>query len=98
MLLPLAQPFFPGIASFDNTRWMGVRPTMPDGMPAMGDSLDHPGLFYSFGHGHVGLNTAAISANCVVAKITGGPSPVPIDGFALDRFSTRRTGKGAAEK
>ena len=42
--------------------WMGFRPTCPDYLPVVGRSRSHPGLFYNFGHHHVGFTAAAVSA------------------------------------
>ena len=42
--------------------WMGFRPTCPDYLPVLGRSRSHPGLFYNFGHQHIGFTAAAVSA------------------------------------
>lgn len=38
--------------------WMGVRPSFPDNLPAIGELAGLPGLFAAFGHSHYGLGMA----------------------------------------
>ena len=86
MLFELAKPYLPGVERGRATRWMGVRPTTPDGLPVMGQSSTHEGLFYSFGHGHIGLTTAAVSADCVAAAMAKEKPPLDLKPFSVDRF------------
>ncbi|WP_406868278.1 NAD(P)/FAD-dependent oxidoreductase [Paraburkholderia fungorum] len=87
MLFDLAKPYLPGVERGRATRWMGIRPTTPDGLPVMGASATHAGLFYSFGHGHIGLTTAAVSASCVAAAMANETPLVDLQPFSVDRFS-----------
>jgi len=75
--LPMAPPF---------TRWMGARPTLPDYLPAIGRSRRVPNLLYAFGHQHLGLTLAAVTATIVAALAEGATSPVDPTPFAIDRF------------
>ncbi len=61
------------------TRWMGHRPSTPDGLPVIGPSPHCEGLWYACGHGHVGLAAAARTALWVSEGIT-----------APDRLATTR--------
>lgn len=67
-------------------RWMGSRPTLPDYLPAIGVSRRHPGLIYAFGHQHLGLTLAPITAELVAALASGETPAVPLDRFDLARF------------
>lgn len=67
-------------------RWFGARPTLPDYLPAIGESSRHPGLFYAFGHQHLGLTLAPITAQMIGALITHQTPPVPMAAFDLARF------------
>jgi D-amino-acid dehydrogenase len=53
------------------TRWMGCRPSTPDGLPVIGRSARFAGIVHAFGHGHVGLaagpKTAALVADLVLS-------------------------------
>lgn len=76
--LPVAGPF---------TRWMGARPTLPDYLPAIGRSRRAGNLLYAFGHQHLGLTLAPVTAELVVA-LAGGQAPgVDIAPFDLERFN-----------
>ena len=73
----------------DVSRWMGHRPSTPDGLPVIGPSPRRPGLWYACGHGHVGLAAAARTACWVAQGITGstpsGPSALGPE-FGIGRF------------
>lgn len=53
-------------------RWMGHRPSTPDGLPALGPVPGCEGLFAAFGHGHVGLATAPVTGEILQAWMDGG--------------------------
>jgi D-amino-acid dehydrogenase len=80
--LPMRPPF---------TRWMGARPTLPDYLPAIGRSRRATNLLYAFGHQHLGLTLAPITAELVVALAEDSPTNIDHTPFDLDRFG----GKGA---
>ncbi len=86
MLLRLARPYLPGIRGANARSWMGVRPTFPDGMPAIGRVGQAPSVLYAFGHGHNGLTTSAITARCVSSLVRDVPPPVDLSAFRLERF------------
>ncbi len=67
--------------------WMGARPTLPDYLPAIGAAARHPGLFYAFGHQHLGLTLGPLTGEIVAAAVTGGGVPgVDLAPFDLARF------------
>lgn len=76
--LPIADPF---------RRWMGCRPTLPDYLPAIGRSRETPNLFYAFGHQHLGLTLAPITARLVAALVAGDQPQLPIAAFDIQRFA-----------
>ncbi len=86
MLLELAKPYLPGISGTDAKPWMGVRPTFPDGMPAIGKVPGTESVFYAFGHAHSGLTTSAITAKCVARMVRGASPPIDVSAFSLARF------------
>lgn len=71
-------------------RWMGVRPTLPDYLPAIGRSRRAPNLLYAFGHQHLGLTLAPITAELVAALADGSHPHIDLTPFDLERFG----GKG----
>lgn len=76
----------------NTTSWMGHRPSTPDGLPVIGPSPRHAGLWYACGHGHVGLAAAARTATLVADHLHG-----TLDGqsraqaFGIERFQRRFT-------
>ncbi|MFT4077098.1 MAG: FAD-dependent oxidoreductase [Asticcacaulis sp.] len=64
--------------------WIGVRPTLPDYLPAIGRSGRADNLFYAFGHQHLGLTLGAVTGEIVADMIRSGRAPAAFD---LSRFN-----------
>lgn len=71
----------------EDTPWMGRRPTMIDSLPVIGAAPRHAGLWFNFGHQHVGLSMAPGSALALCAMMQGLPEPVDMHPFRATRFS-----------
>lgn len=54
--------------------WSGLRPCLPDGLPAIGRAGRYRNLTISCGHGHIGMGLAPASGK-LVAQIVGGERP-----------------------
>jgi D-amino-acid dehydrogenase len=65
--------------------WFGARPTLPDYLPALGRSARFDNLAYAFGHHHLGLTLAAVSAE-LMAELCAGRAAA-LTPFDLDRFA-----------
>lgn len=74
VLVTQAKRLFPELSFDDETYWMGHRPSIPDGLPAIGEIRGQPGLFACFGHGHSGL-TAAPASGQLLAQLVAGERP-----------------------
>lgn len=73
----------------DGSRWVGSRPSTPDGLPVIGAATRHPRLLLAFGHGHIGLSTAPVTGR-IIADLASGTQPsMPIEAFAIERFDRR---------
>ena len=70
----------------EDTPWMGRRPTMIDSLPVIGAAPRHAGLWFNFGHQHVGLSMAPGSALALCAMMQGAPEPVDMQPFRATRF------------
>jgi D-amino-acid dehydrogenase len=73
----------------DAARWMGHRPSTPDGLPVIGPSPRHNGLWYACGHGHVGLAAAARTGLLMAEFLRGQRDSAvltPWQIFGLERF------------
>jgi D-amino-acid dehydrogenase len=86
MLYRQARSYLPGISDANAYSWLGVRPTFPDGMPAIGVVDDCPEVLYAFGHSHNGLTLSAITAKCIAALMSGEAIDIPIHEMSLRRF------------
>jgi glycine/D-amino acid oxidase-like deaminating enzyme len=65
--------------------WMGHRPCLPDSLPVLGPSR-HRGLWFNFGHGHLGLTMSAPSGEILARAICGEPSNIDLAPFSFARF------------
>jgi D-amino-acid dehydrogenase len=68
---------------------MGHRPSTPDGLPVIGPSPRHNGLWYACGHGHVGLAAAARTGLLMGEFLSGHKDPAvltPWRVFGVERF------------
>ena len=75
----------------DATPWMGFRPSLPDSLPVI-DVACAGRVLLAFGHQHLGLTQAAVTAELIVglAMPVAGPA-VPslrdLSRYRLDRFT-----------
>jgi D-amino-acid dehydrogenase len=78
------------------TRFMGARPTLPDYLPAIGRSPEADNLYYAFGHQHLGLTLAALTAELIRDLVLGERPAIDLRPFSLGRFAASR--QAAPEK
>lgn len=73
------------LPSADPEVWLGSRPSLPDSLPAIGRLAAMPRIGYAFGHQHLGITQAAVSAQFLCGIMAGEPpfDPAPYD---LTRF------------
>lgn len=70
----------------EDTPWMGRRPTLVDSLPMIGAAPRHDGLWFNFGHHHIGLSMAPGSALLLAALIKKAPPPIDPSPFRASRF------------
>jgi len=86
-LVTQVKRLFPDLSFDEEDYWMGHRPSIPDGLPAIGEIPRQPGLFACFGHGHSGL-TAAPASGLILAQLVAGETPaVDARPFSPARFA-----------
>lgn len=68
------------------SHWLGFRPSLPDHLPVIGESPEHEHAYFAFGHQHLGLTLAGITADIIDAQIQSEPLPVDLKAFRVDRF------------
>ncbi|WP_426958698.1 NAD(P)/FAD-dependent oxidoreductase [Muricoccus radiodurans] len=66
--------------------WMGHRPCLPDSVPVIGPAARMPGLWFAFGHGHLGLTGSAPTAAMLAPVILGQPTNADLRPYAAERF------------
>jgi glycine oxidase len=66
--------------------WAGLRPGTPDGMPILGADPALENLFYATGHYRNGILLAPLTAEIIRHLLVGGPAPVDLSPFRVDRF------------
>lgn len=67
-------------------RWMGHRPSTPDGLPVIGPSALSPDVLYAFGHGHVGFASGPVTGRMIADQIGDGPCCRDLTPFSPRRF------------
>lgn len=80
-----ARAFFPDLPAPDR-EWMGFRPSIPDSLPVIGPSAGGPDVIHAFGHGHIGVTLAPVTARIVGALIAGQAPGLDIAPYRPTRF------------
>ena len=90
VLLAFARKVYPGLPADLPAervkRWMGHRPSTPDGLPVLGRASGCADVVHAFGHGHVGLTAAAMTGKLVADLVAGRPPPFDLAPYAAARF------------
>ncbi|WP_104202902.1 NAD(P)/FAD-dependent oxidoreductase [Billgrantia saliphila] len=73
-----------------STEWMGFRPTLPDSLPVIDTHPDSANIHFAFGHQHLGLTQAAITAELVTALVAGERPALDMAPYRVNRFHGRR--------
>jgi D-amino-acid dehydrogenase len=85
-LIEGARAIFPDLPE-PSRDWMGFRPSMPDSVPVIGPSRSGADVIHAYGHGHIGLTLAPITAQIVAALVAGKAPPVDMAPYLPSRFS-----------
>lgn len=70
--------------------WRGARPTLPDGVPAIGLLPRSQRLWANFGHQHIGMMTGPISGKLLAQLASGERLDTDMAPFAPSRWIRRR--------
>jgi D-hydroxyproline dehydrogenase len=84
-LIEGARAVFPDLGPPDRD-WMGFRPSIPDSLPVIGPSRGGAEIIHAFGHGHLGLTLAPITAEIVADLIAGRMPRLDITPYRASRF------------
>ena len=64
----------PGLEPEEKSIWMGSRPSLPDNVPVIGRSPRHGGVFFAFGHSHLGMTMGPVTGR-IIADLVAGRDP-----------------------
>jgi D-amino-acid dehydrogenase len=81
-----ARDLFPDVRIDDYSQWMGPRPSLPDSLPVIGRSRRLAGIYYAFGHQHVGLTCAPRTGRLIADLIAGRRPNIDLEPYRVDRF------------
>jgi D-amino-acid dehydrogenase len=83
---PRAREVFPLGEAVDARPWLGRRPCMPDMLPVIGRAPRHPGLWFDFGHHHLGFTLGPVSGRLLAEMMTGAEPFIDAAPYAAERF------------
>ena len=69
-----ARSLFPDLPETPDREWMGFRPSLPDSLPVIGPSQGGAEVIHAYGHGHLGVTMAPVTAR-IVADLLAGRAP-----------------------
>jgi D-hydroxyproline dehydrogenase len=84
-LIAGARAIFPDLGE-PTREWMGFRPSMPDSRPVIGPSGRGGDVIHAYGHGHIGLTLAPITARLVAALVAGRTPELDLTPYLPGRF------------
>lgn len=86
-LARLGRALFPDLPPLGQAQtWTGDRPSTPDGLPFIGPSKRSPRVICAFGHGHLGVTSAAVTSEAVSSLIGGQRPELDLTPYRTDRF------------
>lgn len=68
------------------SEWCGLRPCLPDGLPAVGAVSRYPGLFVATGHAMMGLTLGPVTGKLISECVLDGSPSIDIAALRPDRF------------
>lgn len=84
-LIAGARAIFPDLPE-PSRNWMGFRPSLPDSLPVIGHGQNGPDVIHAFGHGHIGLTLAPITALLITDLVAGRAPRRDIEALRPGRF------------
>lgn len=82
-----ASRYFDGMDEGESlSEWCGLRPCLPDGLPAIGPLPRYPRLFVATGHAMMGLTLGPVTGKLIADWILRGTPSMEVDDLRPDRF------------
>ena len=86
-ILRMARRMFPGLRGEPASRWMGPRPSLPDGLPVIDRAPRHENVYLAFGHAHTGMVGGPGTGRIVAGMVCDQPVNIDLRPFRAGRFS-----------
>ena len=80
------QSLLPGVRADAASTWMGFRPSLPDHLPVLCAAPRHRGVFFAFGHQHLGLTLCGVTARLVEDMVRGRAASIDLEPYDVGRF------------
>lgn len=87
-ILARGRAMFPGLQTARVSRWMGCRPSFPDGLPVIGPAPGYSNVHLAFGHAHTGMVGAPNTGRIVAGMVCRQPLNVDTTAFRAERFQS----------
>jgi glycine/D-amino acid oxidase-like deaminating enzyme len=98
-MLARAAGLMPAVAGLEVVdAWAGLRPWLPDGLPALGPSRELPGLWVATGHEGAGVGLGPISGELLASALCGERPALDLTPFDPDRFRPAPARRGATAR
>jgi D-amino-acid dehydrogenase len=82
-----AKRFLTGMGDSNPTsEWCGLRPCLPDGLPAIGPAAGNTGLFLATGHAMMGLTLGPVTGKLVAEYVLDGAPSADLRALSASRF------------
>ncbi|EJB07151.1 glycine/D-amino acid oxidase, deaminating [Rhizobium leguminosarum bv. trifolii WSM597] len=85
-MLELGAMTFPGLQNSGASKWAGMRPSIPDGLPVLDRAPGERHVIFAFGNGHYGLTEAPMMAKLVKGLMMEEQPSIDISPYSISRF------------
>lgn len=86
VILKHGKAMFPDLQTEQVSRWMGRRPSLPDGLPVIGLAPGYQNVYLAFGHAHTGMIGAPNTGRIIAGMVCKQPLNVDTTPFRAERF------------
>ena len=86
MIEQQARKLLPQLKEVKST-WLGFRPTLPDSLPIIGESVINKNIIYGFGHQHIGWTLGAVTGKIINSICNDRVPNINIEPFSPSRFN-----------
>ncbi|KAB2917891.1 MAG: FAD-binding oxidoreductase [Hyphomicrobiaceae bacterium] len=84
---PRAREIFPLAERTEPEPWLGRRPCLPDMLPIIGPAPRHDGLWFNFGHHHLGFTLGPVTGRLLAEMMTAAAPFTDPSPYGATRFS-----------